>query len=196
MDATSLSLLDRVRETSDAESWSRLVALYGPLLKRWALRYEIQESDADDVVQEVLAAVLSDLPKFQHNQRTGAFRSWLRIILANRVREFWRARKRRPVATGTSSIEDKLNQLHDDTSEASQIWNQEHDEYVLKRLMKGVQSRIEPKTWAAFKLQVIDGHAPEKVAQDLEISMSSVYTAKYRVLNALRRESDGLVDKM
>ena len=62
--------------------------------------------------------------------------------------------------------------------------------------MKGVQSRIEPKTWAAFKLQVIDGHAPEKVAQDLEISMSSVYTAKYRVLNALRRESDGLVDKM
>ncbi len=86
MNETSLSLLDRIRETSDAESWDRLVALYAPLLKRWVRRYEVQDADADDIVQEVLAALLNELPKFQHNRQTGAFRSWLRTILVNRVR--------------------------------------------------------------------------------------------------------------
>jgi RNA polymerase sigma factor (sigma-70 family) len=195
MDETSLSLLDRIRETSDSESWDRLVSLYRPLLKRWVRRYEVQDSDAEDIVQEVLAVVLNDLPKFQHNKRTGAFRSWLRTILVNRVREFWRARKYQPVATGTSSLDEKLNQLQDDASEVSQIWNREHDEYVLKRLLKAVQSQFEPKTWQAFHRQVVDGQKSERVALDLEMSTSGVYMAKSRVLSALRRESQGLIDK-
>ena len=78
----------------------------------------------------------------------------------------------------------------------SQLWNKEHDEYVLKRLMVGIQSKFDPKTWQAFRLQVIDGQKPEKVAQDLRMSLSGVYTAKYRILNALRRESEGLTDKL
>ncbi len=196
MNETSLSLLDRIRETSDSESWGRLVSLYRPLLKRWVLRYEVQDSDADDIVQEVLAVVLNDLPTFQHNKRTGAFRSWLRTILVNRVREFWRARKYQPVATGTSSLDEKLNQLQDDASELSQIWNREHDEYVLKRLLKAVQSQFEPKTREAFHRQVVDGQKAERVAQVLEMSTSGVYMAKSRVLSALRRESEGLIDKL
>ena len=196
MEETSLSLLDRIRETSDAQSWDRLVALYAPLLKRWVLRYEVQDSDADDVVQDVLTVVTRDLPKFQHNERPGAFRSWLRAILVNRVREFWRSRKYRPVATGTSSIDERLNELQDETSELSQIWNQEHDQFVLKKLMRSIQSQFEPKTWLAFRRQVVDGQKPEKVAQELQLSVSGVYTAKSRVLSALRRESEGLIDRI
>ena len=196
MEETSLSLLDRIRETSDAESWDRLVALYAPLLKRWLRRYEIQDSDAEDITQEVMVTLLNGLPKFQHNEQTGAFRSWLRRILVHRVRRFWRSRDRKPVAAGTSSIDEQLNQLQDDTSEVSQIWNREHDKYVLRRLMTSIQSQFEPKTWQAFERQVLDGHKPEIVAGDLDMSMSGVYTAKYRVLNALRRESSGLIDKI
>ena len=195
MDETSLSLLDQIRESSDAQSWDRLVALYAPLLKRWVLWYEVQDSDADDIVQDVLTVVTTDLPKFQHTEQAGAFRGWLRAILVNRVREFWRSRKYRPIATGTSSIEERLQQLQDGASEVSQMWNREHDQYVLKRLMKLVQSQFEPKTWQAFERQVLDGHKPETVAADLDLSMSSVYTAKYRVLNALRRDSEGLIDR-
>ena len=196
MDETSLSLLDRIRETSDAHSWDRMVALYAPLLKRWVRWYEVQDSDADDIVQDVLTVVTRDLPNFRHTDRAGAFRSWLRGILVNRVREYWRSGKYRPIATGTSSIEEKLNQLQDDASDVGQMWNREHDHHILKRLMKVVKSQFEPKTWQAFELQVVKGHKPDEVAADLEISMSSVYTAKYRVLNALRRESEGLIDRI
>lgn len=196
MHDTSISLLDQIRKTSDSASWDRLITLYAPLLKRWVHRYEVQGSDADDIVQEVLLAVFNDLPQFQHNQRTGAFRSWLRTILVNRVRLFWRGRKYRPVATGTSSVDERLNQLQDDNSEVSRMWNRDHDEYVLKRLMNAVQSQFEPETWQAFYRQVVDRQRADAVAHELTMSLSSVYMAKSRVLSALRRQADGLVDEI
>jgi RNA polymerase sigma-70 factor (ECF subfamily) len=194
MNETSLSLLDRVRQSADSESWRRLVGLYAPLLKRWLGQYEIQHSDAEDIVQDVLAAVVSDLPEFEHNRRTGAFRSWLRTILVHRVRNFWRSRKYRPAATGTSSLDERLDQLEDDASQMSRIWNREHDEYVIRRLTEAVRPQFEPRTWQAFHRQVIDGERADAVARGLGMSLSSVYMAKSRVLSALRRESEGLVE--
>ena len=195
MNSTSISLLNRLQQTDDSKNWNRLVELYAPLLRAWLRKYDVQDSDADDIVQEVLAAVMKELPNFQHNQRIGAFRSWLRTILANRVKLFWRSQKYRPLATGTSSLDDQLNQLQDDASEVSQMWNREHDEYVLQRLMKAVQPQFEAKTWEAFRRQVVDGEKANMLAGELDMSLSSVYMAKSRVLGALRRESEGLVDR-
>ncbi len=72
MDETSLSLLDRARQVSDSESWNHLVELYAPLLRNWLRRYQVQDSDAEDIVQEVLAVVARELPAFQHSDRAGA----------------------------------------------------------------------------------------------------------------------------
>ena len=91
---------------------------------------------------------------------------------------------------------EKLNQLRDDASEVSQIWNREHDDYVLKRLMKTVETQFAPKIWQAFHRQVVDGERANIVARELDMSLSSVYMAKSRVLSALRRESKGLVDQI
>ena len=195
MNETSLSLLDRIRESPDSESWDRLVSLYTPLLRRWVRKYQIQESDVDDIIQDVLSALMNDLPKFQHNRRTGAFRSWLRTILVNRVRLFWRSRKYRPVATGSSSIDQMLDQLQDGSSEVSQIWNREHNEIVLKRLMQNIRPQFEAQTWLAFQRQVVEHQRADVVARELEMSLSGVYKAKSRVLAALRREADGLVEE-
>ncbi len=65
-------------------------------------------------MQEVLVAVLNDLPKIQHNPRTGAFRSWLRTILVNRVREFWRARIPKVVATNICGSDQHMVYAHKD----------------------------------------------------------------------------------
>ena len=88
MTDTSMSLLDDVCRRPDSESWTRLVGIYTPLLKGWIGRYDVQDSDRDDLVQDVLMVVLRELPTFRHTQRQGAFRSWLRGILVNRVRNF------------------------------------------------------------------------------------------------------------
>ena len=78
MSDTPVSLLDRLRKQPTPESWQRLVEIYTPLLQGWLRRQGLQSADTDDLVQEVLGAVVRDLPQCQHAGRPGAFRSWLR----------------------------------------------------------------------------------------------------------------------
>jgi len=113
MPETSISLLNRMQQTDAPESWDRLVGLYGPLLTSWLRKYGVQASDTEDLVQEVLLAVLNDLKSFDHNGRPGAFRTWLRSILVNRLRNFWRARDRRPQVQGDTDIDRQLMELQD-----------------------------------------------------------------------------------
>ena len=74
MNETSLSLLNRLRSSPKSETWNRLVELYAPLIRAWLRKYDVQDSDADDLVQEVLLAVSKDLGKFDHGGQPGAFR--------------------------------------------------------------------------------------------------------------------------
>jgi RNA polymerase sigma-70 factor (ECF subfamily) len=136
MNQTSLSLLNRLQSSPESESWTRLVDLYTPLIKTWLRKYEVQESDAEDLAQEVLLAVSKDLAKFEHRGQPGAFRGWLKGILANRLRNFWRTRDRRREARGDSGIDSRLAELENPTSELSRLWNTEHDRYVLRQLLK------------------------------------------------------------
>jgi len=193
-ETTSLSLLDRLGDNPDSEDWERLVVIYRPLLLRWLRSYEVQPADAEDLTQEVLSVVTNELPSFEHNQQAGAFRNWLRRILVHRLRNFWRSRNYTPQARGSSSLVEQLNQLEDDTSGLSRVWNAEHDQHVLARLMELVRPRFEPQTWEAFRRQVFDAERADRVAADMQLSLSSVYTARSRVLAALRRESAGLID--
>lgn len=194
MNETSISLLNRVHQADDREAWERLVCLYSPLLQSWLRKYDVQPSDADDLAQEVLLAVAQDVKAFDHNGRPGAFRTWLRAILVNRLRNFWRARARRPQARGDSDIEQRLAQLEDPASEMSQLWNRQHDQYVAQKLLALSEHQFAPTTWKAFRRVAIDGERPDAVAAELGISLNAVFIAKSRVLSRLRQESEGLVE--
>mgnify|MGYP001811765144 CR=1 FL=1 len=191
---TSLSLLHRLRCSPESEGWDRLVVLYGPLIRVWLRKYSVQDSDADDLAQEVLLSVSKDIGKFEHGGHPGAFRGWLKAILVNRLRNFWRSRDRRPLARGDSDIDAMLAQLDDPASEMSQIWNRQHDQYVLRQLLDLAEPHFESKTWKAFCRVALDGTKPVLVAQELGISRNAVIIAKSRVLSRLRQESAGLVE--
>ena len=121
MDDTSLSLLDRLGQPDDGEAWQRLVEIYSPLLRGWLTRYEVQSADEDDLMQDVLFVVMRELPRFRHNEQPGAFRTWLRRILVNRLRNFWRSRGRELAAGDNSGLNQRLNELEDAASQLSQV---------------------------------------------------------------------------
>ena len=195
MSETSLSLLDRARSNVTDEAWQRMAEVYSTLLRSWLTRFEVASTDADDLVQEVLLTVSRELPQFEHSGRTGAFRSWLRTILVHRLRDFWRSRKYRPAATGGSTWAEQLEQLADESSNASREWDLEHDRQVMARLLESVRPRFEPKTWEAFHRQMFDGQRADIVAAELGMPLNSVYVARSRVLSTLRREATGLIDE-
>jgi len=194
MSETSLSLLNRLRSQPDAESWRRLVDLYTPLIQGWLRRHSVPPADADDLTQEVMTVVVRELPQFEHNQRPGAFRSWLRTITVNRLRALWRSRRGRPIATGDSDFLKMLDALEDPGSNLARLWDQQHDQHVARRLMELVQPQFEPKTWQAFRRVVLDGIKAAVVAAELNISVNAVLLAKSRVLSRLRQEMQGLTD--
>jgi len=193
MNDTPLSLLDRVRRQPNEDSWEQLVQLYTPLLKRWLARYQFQDSDAQDVVQEVLMAVVRELPRFEHQGQVGAFRSWLRTVLVHRVKDFWKTRGRAARATGTAEVLEKLAQLEDPGSSLSQLWRREHDQHVLRQLLHAVGPRFTSTTREAFRRLMLQGESPAEVAAALGISTNAVFIAKSRVVRELRREARGLL---
>jgi RNA polymerase sigma-70 factor (ECF subfamily) len=183
-----------LRDRADAEAWQRLVDLYSPLLSAWLRRHALQDADVDDLVQEVLVTVAREAPKFQHSGRPGAFRSWLRTILANRLREFWRGRRLRPTATGESDFIAFLDQLEDRDSGISRLWDQEHDQHIVRRLLAMIEPQFASSTWQAFRRVVLDGARPDAVAADLGLTVNAVFIAKSRVLQRLRQEAREFLD--
>lgn len=194
MNETSLSLLTRLRRSPESEAWNRLVELYAPLLRTWLRSYDVQANDADDLVQEVLLAVSGELKSFDHAGHPGAFRAWIKQILVNRLRKFWRGRGRRPEARGGSDVERRLEQLEDPASQLSRIWNQQHDQFVLRQLLALVEPHFSPNTWKAFCRVALEGASADTVAGELELSLNAVFIAKSRVLSRLRQEAEGLVE--
>ena len=193
MDQTSHSLLEQLAQQGESAAWQRLFDLYAPLLLRWLRQYEIQSSDADDLVQEVLIAACRELPQFEHNGRPGAFRAWLRTTLVHRVRDFWRRRQRQPrAANGTAALE-LLDQLEDPHSHMTAVWNREHDEVLVQRLLQIVEGQFNEATRTAFRRTALEGASVGEVAEELSLSHNAVTIAKHRVLKALRKAGRGML---
>lgn len=156
-------------------------------------RYEVQDADVDDLVQDVLIVLIRELPEFRHNRRQGAFRTWLRRIVVNRLQNFWRKRGR-DVKSGGSDLARRLKEFEDPQSQLSQIWDREHDRHLTQQLLKQIEPKFTETTRQAFRMLVYEGKKADAVAKELNLSLSAVFTAKSRVLRELRRLSEGLIE--
>jgi DNA-directed RNA polymerase specialized sigma24 family protein len=76
--------------SGNQDAWHDFDAVYTPLLRQDALA----PNDIDDIVQEVMLFVATNLDRFAHNTRTGAFRKWLRAITVNIARNHLRKLQR------------------------------------------------------------------------------------------------------
>jgi RNA polymerase sigma-70 factor (ECF subfamily) len=184
---TSLSLLDRFRGPSPAGDWPRLVRRYSPLLQSWLSAAGLQPADCDDLTQRALEVLVRRLPYFKHNGRPGAFRAWLRGIVSNLMREFWRAR---PTAESAQVLE----QLADSSTALSRLWDEQHDRHVLRMLLDEVRPEFTETTWLAFCRVTFDDVPARVVARELGLTVNAVHIAKSRVLTRLRRVAEAGID--
>jgi RNA polymerase sigma-70 factor, ECF subfamily len=182
MNETPLSLLERLRHGNDDNSWQRLSDLYLPLVKGWLNKHGLPRDDADDLTQEIMLVILRELPNFDHSGRTGAFRSWLRTITVHRVRGYWRSMHTLP----DQAALDVLDQLEDPGSDMARLWDKQHDELVLGRLMELIEPEFSAAAWHTFHRQSIDGLTVSQTAAELGVSANAVLIAKSRVLRRLR----------
>ena len=87
----------------------------------------------------------------------------------------------------------QLDQLEDPRSQLSALWNREHDQLLIGRLLRRVQAQFNESTRQAFRRTVLDGADVREVAAELSMTPNAVTIAKHRVLKALRREGRGML---
>lgn len=190
--ATSMTLIRQLRESGDSVAWNRFNEIYAGLIEGWLRRRGVPEHVAEDVRQEVLAKVFEEIGSFEHNGRLGAFRKWLRTVMQHRLRTL----QRRAWRQGEDQRHDwseVAEQLGDDNSELSRLWDAEHDSYVIDRLLKLVAEEFTEQSMQAFRRVVLKDEDVTQVANDLGITINAVRIAKTRVLAALRRLGHGLL---
>src|SRR5271165_6404041 len=91
---TSLTLMMRLqKDPADPRAWDEFVQHYRPMIEDWCKKWGLQDSDCDDVTQEVLVKLLAAIGKFQYDP-SRSFRSWLKTVTQHALTDFARARRR------------------------------------------------------------------------------------------------------
>ena len=190
---TRRSLLNRLKNWDDQESWKDFFDTYWKLIYGVAVRAGLTDAEAQEVVQETVIAVAKKIPEFQYNPEIGSFKSWLLHTAQWRISDQFRKRKsgadrgggRREKNTGTSTIE----RIPDPAGlDLDAIWDAEWEKHLFEAAIERVKTQVKPKHYQIFDLYVIKQWPVEKVARTLEINVGQIYLTKHRVSALIRRE--------
>jgi RNA polymerase sigma-70 factor (ECF subfamily) len=183
--ATRASLLVRLRDPRDQAAWTEFVELYAPLVYGYARKQGLQDADAADLTQDVLAAVAGAVGRLDYDPACGSFRNWLFTGVRRRLSNWRRSRKNGVRGSGDSAAHRLLEQRPAPEEEQA-AWEAEWQEQLYARACEQIRQEVSPKTWEAFWRTAIDGQPGKQVASDLDLSLAAVYHARSRVLARLK----------
>jgi RNA polymerase sigma factor (sigma-70 family) len=185
--STRLSLLGRLRLTpTDEQAWSEFVERYGRQVYTWCRQWGLQEADAEDVTQNVLADLARQMRTFEY-QPSGRFRSWLRTIAHRAWCDLLASRKAANTGSGDSAVLGILNSV-EARDDLLKHLDAECEREVLEAAMNEVRQRVEANTWEAFRLTAQEGLAGAETAERLGLQVAAVFKAKSRVQKMIRDE--------
>lgn len=175
MDTTRPSLLLRLRDPRDAAAWEVFDQIYRPLLLRYARACGLRDDDADDVVQQCMAAVSSHIRRFEYDPGRGRFKGWLRTMVNNKVRNLLRGRRTRGVEGGI--LDELASEEHSPDEAFDRLWRQQHLWHCLRQL----RTEVEETTYRAFEAYVIEQRPVDEICAELGIKPNLLYTIKWRM---------------
>jgi DNA-directed RNA polymerase specialized sigma24 family protein len=97
-EATRLSLLSRIKDWEDDQSWREFFDRYWRLIHSAALKAGLSSDEAQEVVQETVLTVAKNIGEFRADPKRGHFRAWLLHTVRWRITDQFR-----PTANGLPS---------------------------------------------------------------------------------------------
>jgi RNA polymerase sigma-70 factor (ECF subfamily) len=162
--------------------------IYEPLVYRLARRRGFQDADAADISQEVFRSAATAIDRWYDNPQRGSFRAWLFLIARNLMINAFRARRRRPLATGSSDVCRLLNAQPASDDDDSQLVEDEYERRLFHWAAEQVRGEFRDSTWQAFWRTSVDGRPVRLVADELRISSGAIYIARSRVMARLKKK--------
>jgi RNA polymerase sigma-70 factor (ECF subfamily) len=183
--ATRASLVLRLRDPRDEAAWREFVVLYGPLVYGFLRKQGLQDADAVDLGQEVFCSVAGAVGRLEYDPRRGAFRNWLFTIVRNKLSNWRRAQRNRPIDCDEAAAEVLLEECPVPPRQAEE-WQTEWEQRVFAWACAEVRRDVSDVTWQAFWKSAIEDQPGKMVAAELGLSVAAVYLAHSRVLARLK----------
>ncbi len=182
---TSPSLLLRIRDNEDHESWEQFAKIYSVIIRDYCFQRRLSDSDTDDVLQEVMRKVTSAIKSFDYDPSKGRFRAWLGTVAANTIKSHIAGELRKQ---NTVAVEADARTLFEQYEDPDSAWVDIYMERIFNAACEQVKSQFSVTTWSCFEGIWIDNKSSSQVASELGIAVHSVYVNKSRVLKRLEAE--------
>jgi RNA polymerase sigma-70 factor, ECF subfamily len=190
---THRSLLSRLRNWDDQESWKAFFNIYWKLIYSVARQSGLTDAEAQDTVQETIITVAKQIPQFHYDPALGSFKGWLLRITHRRIcdqlrkREYECKGQKRP---REEALDTALMDRQPDSSpiELERLWDAEWAKNLMETALGNVKRKTSPKDFQIFYLHVCQDIPARKLADRLDIKLAEVYFAKYKVARLLRKE--------
>jgi RNA polymerase sigma-70 factor (ECF subfamily) len=159
------------------------------MMLRWCRAWGLQESDAQDVVQNVMLELSRQMREFRYDSG-GSFRAWLKTVARRAWMRYLETRTRHS-AIGDAEM---LAQLRDPYAEDDLVRHleEEYERQILQQALDRVRLRVKVKTFEAFRLTALEGLSGREAALQLGMPVSHVYVAKGNVQKMVAEEIAGL----
>jgi RNA polymerase sigma-70 factor (ECF subfamily) len=183
---TRPSLLLRIRDPHDGESWKIFVELYAPPVMRYCRLRGLQDADAADITQEVMTQVARSMHSFDYQPERGRFRDWLGTVTRRRINRFLNKKNLGTAGLGGEEAPDALKNLA--TEEIDPEWTAEVNAQILRAALNRIRPMFAANTWDAFTGVWLENRSAAETATSLGVSLETVYVAKSKVLRRLEQE--------
>ena len=190
---TRRSLLSRLREWDDNESWRDFFQTYWRLIYEVALKAKLSETEAQEVVQETVISVAKQMPEFRYDPARGRVKGWLLKITRRRIADQVRKRMQASGASGGHPVE-TLNAEHIESvpdpagCDLEAIWDEEWEKHLFNAAVANIKKQVKPEHYQLFDLYVIQKWPVRKIARTLGVNAGQVYLAKHRISSLLKKE--------
>lgn len=190
---TNESLILRVKNPADAAAWSAFLAIYRPVIYRFARSRGLQDADADDLAQQVFVSIARAVESWTPAADGPPFRAWLYRIAHNEILKAI-TRRKPDAAAGSSSVQEMLHSVPQHDSDASVELMREGRLEAFRWASAAIRHEFTAVTWTMFWQSTIEEQSVENVARTHGRSSGAVYLARYRVMKRLKEKIDDVSD--
>jgi RNA polymerase sigma factor (sigma-70 family) len=184
---TRPSLLVRLRDPRDEQAWAEFTEIYGPLIRRLARRKDLQNADADDLVQEVFRTVSAAIDRLDYDPRRGSFRGWLFTIARNLMVNFLASQHRHARGTGDTLMAHLLEEQPAPSAGETALFEAEYRRRLLDWAAELVRGEFSELAWNAFWQTGVEGKRAKEVAEALGTTVGTIYYYKSQVMARVRQ---------
>jgi RNA polymerase sigma-70 factor (ECF subfamily) len=198
---TRESLLSRLKDWEDDDSWREFFGIYRKLLFSFAIKAGLSAQESEEVVQETVISVAKTIKEFQYDPERCSFKSWLRHLAQKRIADSYRKRARQPQINETARADTPrtpvIERMADpSTPDLDALWEEEWKREVLEAAIARVKLQVSGEQYQMFDFYVLKKMPVGKVAAALGTSAGQVYLAKHRISRLIKKEVGRLEKQM